>query len=190
MTTHFSFRAVALSIILSGVLFASCKESEPTTPAVVSLYDQVGGTTMVSDPAMPGTMIEKGRLTLRNVVDSSIFVIAADSRMTAFFPALLGEVSKGDLTGFSRLSKNFTDFLCVATGSKNYSYSGMNMVAAHNPSTNSRMGMKVSSADFDAFVADIGVGLAKNGVNTTTNAKLVNDLVALLNTTRADIVQK
>lgn len=36
-----------------------------------TLYERVGGTEMVADPNNPNTMIEKGRLTLRAVVDSA-----------------------------------------------------------------------------------------------------------------------
>jgi hypothetical protein len=172
------------------MIFVSCKEDEQPTPEppTPTLYSRVGGTTMVDDPANPGTMIEQGRLTLRSVVDSSIFVIAADPEMTAFFPVLLGEVGGGDLSGFVMLSENFTDFLCSATGATNpdYAYIGLNMVDAHDPATNSRMGMAATDADFDAFIGDIAIGLSQNGV---TDTELINDLVELLETTRADIVQ-
>lgn len=182
----------AASCIIGLVLFASCSE-ETSTPAPTptpSLYDRVGGVTMVSDPSNPATMIEKGRLTLRSVVDSSILVIAADPKMAKYFPVLFAELGAGNTTGLSRLSKNFTDFMCLATGSKTYTYSGLDMKAAHDPAKNSRIPMKISAADFDAFVGNIGVGLAKNGVTAANNAQLVNDLVALLNTTKADIVQQ
>ncbi|MBL7999463.1 MAG: group 1 truncated hemoglobin [Candidatus Kapabacteria bacterium] len=185
---HSALLAFCLGFALA---IGACKKEETTvTPTPASLYDRVGGTAMVNDMSNPGTMIEKGRLTLRSVVDSSIFVIAADPKMQPYFPTLLGEVTKGDLTGFAKLSKNFTDFMCVATGSKNYTYGGLNMKAAHDPAINKRIPMKISNADFDAFVGDIGTGLAKNGVTSANNAQLVTDLVALLNTTRADIVQK
>jgi len=172
------------------VIYSSCKKDDDmiTSPPTVTLYDRVGGTTMVSDPAVPGTMIEQGRLTLRSVVDSSIFVIAADPAMSAFFPVLLGEVGSGDFSGFNALSDNLTDFLCSATGSTNssYAYTGLSMTDAHNPATNDRMGMKASDSDFDAFIGDVAVGLSQNGV---TDTALINDLVALLETTRADVVQ-
>lgn len=143
---------------------------------------------MVADPANPGTMIEQGRLTLRSVVDSSIFVIAADPNMTAFFPVLLGEVGVGNLSGFAELSDNLTDFLCDATGSTNpdYAYIGLSMSDAHDPAVNTRMGMKATDSDFDNFIGDVAVGLGQNGV---TDAVLIGDLVELLETTRADIVQ-
>jgi hypothetical protein len=147
---------------------------------------------MVNDPSNPGQMIEKGRLTLRAVVDSSILVIAGDTQMAKYFPTLFAELGMGNASGLAALSENFTDFMCYATGSKNanYAYTGKNMTDAHNPSTNSRMGLKADAADFDKFVGDIGVGLAQNGVTAQNNAQLVNDLVALLYTTKSAIVQR
>lgn len=194
MKRFFSFKWIMASFILvSGILISSCSKDEATTPTPTptpSLYERVGGTAMVPDPSNSGMMIEKGRLTLRSVVDSSILVIASDPKMAKYFPVLFAELGAGNTTGLSRLSKNFTDFMCFATGSKTYSYSGLNMKAAHDPELNKRIPMKINAADFDAFVGDIGVGLAKNGVTAQNNAQLVNDLVALLNTTKADIVQQ
>ena len=180
------------TLVIILMFVSSCKkDKEETTPTTTTptptLYERVGGTTKVVDPTNNQVMIEQGRLTLRNVVDSAIFVIAGDPSMEKFFPVLLGEVGNGDLSGFTALSKNFTDFLCVATGSKTFAYTGKSMADAHDPAKNSRMGEKASAADFDKFVGDVGVALGQNGV---TDAKLINDLVALLNTTKSAIVQK
>ena len=193
-------RIILLAACVAGmtIISSSCKKKDNTTPAPTpTLYDQVGGSTMVSDPANKGAMIEQGRLTLRSVTDSSIFVIAADTQLQKYFPTLLAEVGASNLTGFSALSKNFTDFLCVATGSTDYTYTGKSMAAAHNNATNSRFGaatpadvVTTDSTDFDKFVGDIGVGLAQNGVNSTNNPTLVNELVALLNTTKKQVVQR
>ena len=165
----------------------------PVTPTP-TLYERVGGTTSVSDPKNSGTMIEQGRLTLRSVVDSAIYVIAGDPSMAPYFGVLLGEVkaTPANTTGFAALSKNFTDFLCSATGAKNtaYAYAGKSMKAAHDPATNNRMGKKANAADFDKFVGDIGTALAKNNVTAANNKALVDDLVALLYTTKADVVQQ
>ncbi len=176
---------------LLGDLGALLETTRTTIVQAPTLYERVGGKTMKQDPTKPaGTMIEAGRLTLRSVVDSAIFVIAGDAKMAKFFPVLLGEVGAGNTTGFNALSKNFTDFLVLATGRNGAVYAGKSMKDAHNPATNSRMGDKATNADFDAFVGDIGTALAKNGVTSANNKALVDDLVALLNTTRADIVQK
>ena len=180
------------------IIFSSCKKKDDTTPAATpTLYDQVGGTTMVNDPANPGTMVQQGYLTIRSVTDSSIFVIAADTQLQKYFPTLLAEVGAGNLTGYKALSENFTYFICTATGSTNYTYTGLSMVAAHNHATNSRFGattpadvVTTDSTDFDKFVGDVGVGLAQNGVTSTNNPTLVNALVALLNTTKKQVVQR
>lgn len=190
-------RLLACMAMLLPVLFTSCKKDDdddkqvpiPTTP---SLYDRVGGTTMVADPSNPGQMIEKGRLTLRAVVDSSILVIAGDTQMAKYFPVLFAELGNGNTSGLTALSENFTDFMCSATGAKNtaYAYMGKNMKDAHDPAKHTRIAVKVNEADFDKFVGNIGVGLAQNGVTAANNKALVDDLVALLYTTKADIVQR
>jgi hypothetical protein len=191
----------AICLTTASIFYTSCKKKDTTTtptpvvttPAGPTLYSRVGGTVTVQDPkAAAGVMIETGRLTLRSVVDSAIYVIAADNQINSYFHVLLTEVGAGNTTGFSALSENFTDFLCTATGSTNpaYQYGGKSMKDGHNPMYNSRIANTVDAADFTQFVNDIGTALAKNGVNSTNNASLVNDLVALLNTTKADIVQR
>ena len=180
--------------LLLGLVSCSKKDdsssSNNNTPP--TLYEQVGGTTMVSDPADSGKMIEKGRLTLRAVVDSSILVVAADTQLQKYFTVLFAELGNKNTTGLMALSKNLTDFFCTATGSKNsaYAYTGKSMKDAHDPAKNNRIALKCNSADFDEFVNCVGTGLAKNGVTSQNNKQLVDDLVALLNTTRADIVQR
>jgi hypothetical protein len=88
---------------------------------------------MISDPAQAGATIEKGRLLIRNIIDSAIFVIAGDTAINGHFTTLLSEVGSGNLSGFQALSKNLTDFVAVATGAKDYSYGGKSMIAAHDP---------------------------------------------------------
>lgn len=187
---------LSAGLITATFMYSSCTKDEATktvtpTPSL-TLYERVGGTTMVNDPSNSGKMIEAGRLTLRAVVDSSIFVIAADPQMAKYFPVLFAELGMSNTSGLTALSKNFTDFMCTATGSKNttYSYTGKSMKAAHDPAQNNRMGVKADKADFDKFVGDIGTGLAQNGVTSANNKALVDDLVALLYTTQGDIVQK
>jgi len=141
---------------------------------------------MVADPSNSGQMIEKGRLGIRSVVDSTIFVIAADTALNKFFPVLLAEVTSNNLSGFNALSKNLTDFFCVATGAKNFTYGGKSMVAAHDPAQNSRMNGKSSAADFDRFVADLVVGAKKVGLSD----QLIGRVGAVVNTTKTDVVQK
>jgi hypothetical protein len=193
----------AICLTTASIFYTSCKKKDTTTttpaattPAGPTLYTRVGGTAMVQDPkAATGTMIEQGRLTLRSVVDSAIYVIAADANINSYFHILLAEVGSGNTTGFAALSENFTDFLCGATGSTNtaFTYGGKSMKDAHNPAYNSRITTLVTSAAFSQFVNDIGTALAKNGVTTASTAStdptLIPDLVALLNTTQSTIVQ-
>lgn len=190
MRNPFKFMMILLAVSIS---FTSCKDDDDDdmvtpTPAEPTIYEKLGGTTMVSDPNNPGMMIEQGKLTLRSVVDSTIFVIAGDSRLQPYFPTLLGEVGSGDLTGFTALSMSLTNFFSSATGSKTIMYSGMNMVDAHDPAVNSRMALKADNASMDAFIEDVVVGAGQNGV--PANAPIIGEIGALLESLRPQIVQR
>lgn len=180
------------ALVGAGSLISSCKKDDvknqtPTPPPTkMTLYDTLGGTTMVADPASPGKMIEKGRLAIRVVVDSSIFVIAGDPKMQPYFTKLLAEVGAGNLTGFAALSESFTTFVATATGAKNFTYTGMNMKDAHDPAKNGRMAQKADAADFDIFVGDIVIGAKKNGVPD----EIIGRLGTILNSVKGDVVQK
>jgi hypothetical protein len=171
-------------MIIIGSWMSSCSKS--SAPAAPTLYDSLGGTAMVSDPANAGMMIEKGRLGIRDVVDSAIFVIAGDSRINPYFMVLLGEVGMGNFTGFNALSKNLTDFVCVGTGAKDFTYTGLSMTNAHNPATNARISMKVDSGDFNIFVSDVVTGANKVGVP----ANLINSLGVVLYSVESQVVQR
>lgn len=172
-----------IALTISSVVFQSCKKDDTPAPAPMpTLYDSLGGTTMVADPAMSGQQIEKGRLLIRSIIDSTIFVIAGDTAINGHFTVLLGEVKMGNLSGFQELSKNLTDFVAVGTGAKNYKYTGMDMVTTHDPAKNLRMtGGKADNGDFNAFEKDLFAGAGKVGVPATTPAlvsvgKLVESL--------------
>jgi len=158
--------AIVVAAVSMSSMMTSCKKSSSSTPP--TLYDTLGGTTLVKDTGTSGAMIEKGYYNLRSVVDSAIFVIAADTALnTKFFSVLLGEVGSGNLSGYERLSTNLTNFFAVATGAKDYTYTGLSMTAAHNPATNPRMGALADSANFNQFVGDVAQGAIQNGVSTT-----------------------
>ena len=110
-----TFILFSVSAILGAAVFSttSCKKSSNTP---LTLYDSLGGTKMVADPSTSGAKIESGRLAIRSVIDSTIFVIAGDTAINGHFTTLLAEVGAGNLTGFEALSKNLTDFVAVATG--------------------------------------------------------------------------
>jgi hypothetical protein len=178
-----------IATIIIGVFALSTMQSckKETTAATMTLYDSLGGTTKVQDPnATAGVMIESGRLAIRSVVDSTIFVIAADSKLNGFFTVLLSEVTSGNTSGLTELSGNITDFFCVATGSKNYKYTGMSMTDAHNPAVNNRMNGKAASTDFDNFITDLVAGATKNKVP----AYLITRVGAVTETQRSLVVQR
>ena len=86
------------------IVVSSCNNKDSSSPTTLTLYDSLGGTAKVQDPtAAAGTMIESGRLGIRSVVDSTIFVIAADPAINSYFNALLGEIAMGDLSGFQEI---------------------------------------------------------------------------------------
>jgi hypothetical protein len=184
-------KVIVLSFVLGAVvivasLLGSCKKN--SSPAKPTLYDSLGGTVMVSDPASSGVMIEKGRLLIRNIVDSTIFVIAGDTAINGHFTTLLSEVGSGNLSGFQALSKNLTDFVAVACGAKDYTYTGRSMVAAHDPAQNPRMNGKADNSDFNAFEVDLFAGAGKAGVPANTPALIsVGKLVESL---RSQVVQQ
>jgi hypothetical protein len=166
---------VVFALILGmGALIVSSQScsKKSSSSATMTLYDSLGGTAMVADPANAGQMVEKGYLGIRTIVDSAVFIIAADTQINGYFQVLLSEVTGGNLSGYQRLSTNFSTFVAVATGAKDYTYAGLSMPAAHNPATNSRITMKVDSADFDAFVGDVAASATKNGLPSNLLARV------------------
>lgn len=176
-----------LAMAIAASFMSSCKKDNNNNNAsTMTLYDSLGGTTMVADPYNPGQMVEAGRLGIRKVVDSTIFVIAGDTAINGYFTVLLAEVTTGNTTGFAALSKSLTDFFCVATGAKNFTYGGKSMTAAHDPAQNSRMNGKADNGDFDAFVNDLVVGARKVGLSDV----LIGRVGAVVGTLRSQVVQR
>ena len=177
------FMLAASSVI---IIASSCDKNNDSNPTTLTLYDSLGGTAMVADPANSGQMIEAGRLGIRSVVDSTIFVIAADTKINNYFSVLLSEVAVNDLSGFQELSKNLTDFFCVATGAKNFTYSGLNMTEAHDPATNPRISEKVADDDFDQFINDLGTGATQNALPDY----LISRVAEVASSVRGAVVQR
>jgi hypothetical protein len=175
--------------LVTSFAISSCKKSDNSTPAAKpTLYDSLGGTTMVADPANSGTQIEKGRLLIRNIIDSTIFVIAADDSINGHFTVLLSEVTAGNLTGFEALSKNLTDFVAVGTGAKDYTYGGLSMTAAHDPAQNPRMNGKATDGGFSEFELDLVAGAGKAGVPSNTPA--LGSVAKIVESLRSTVVQQ
>ncbi len=184
-----NFLTAFIVITSAALILNSCSknDSPSTPPATLTLYDTLGGTTLVAD-AITGTMQQQGYLTIRNIIDSTIFIIAADTRINGHFISLLGEIADGNFIGFVNLSDKLSTFVAVATGAQDYTYTGLSMANAHNPATNSRMNGKATSSDFDAFEDDLTQGAAKNGVQSTDPAFI--HLAAIVESLRSVIVQQ
>ena len=195
MTKFSKFAVIAL--VMSSSLFVSCSDDDDPapTPATPSIYARLGGSTLVADPDNPGQMIEAGRLSYRKVVNSTVGLIVADvqnsasGNLGAHFAPVLTEVGAGNTTNLGILVDNLTDFFSFNTGGTNAvnTYSGLNMVAAHNPATNPRMGTTSTDANYTKFVGYVGAAAQANGV--AANTQLYTDIVAVLESLRDPIVQ-
>jgi len=194
-----NFSKITLSVLLvASATVISCNNDDDNTPPPVkaSIYERLGGTKMVADPDNSGQMIEQGRLSFRKVVNSTIGLIVADVQSNAagnlqtHFAPVLAETGTTQSTNIAKLSDNLTDFFSFNTGGTNAvnKYSGLNMVAAHDPATNPRMGTKASSADYTKFEGYVGAAANANGV--ASNTELYTDIVAVLESLRKPIVQK
>lgn len=184
-----------VALLIGSIAFVSCSKSkdDEMVAAKPSLYTRLGGTTKVADPKNAGQMIEKGRLSYRSVVDTTITLIVKDivanssGNLSAHFAPLVGEVSAGNTTNVAVLSKNLTDFFSANTGgASTNTYSGDSMVAAHNPASNPRMGVKANNANYDKFIGYVGTAAGKNGV---TDQTIIADVVAVLESLRTQVVQ-
>lgn len=195
-----NYSKITLSVLfVASAAFTSCSKDDdnPTPdPVEASLYTRLGGTTMVADPAAPGQMIEQGRLNFRKVVTSTIGLIVADvqanatGNLSAHFAPVLAETGATQQTNLAKLNDNLTDFFSFNTGGTNAvnTYSGLNMVDAHDPAKNPRMGTKSSNADYTKFVGYVGAAAVMNGVKS--DSKEYKDVVAVLESLRTPIVQK
>jgi hypothetical protein len=184
------------ALVLGAAVFTSCSKDDEEVAATPSIYERLGGSALVADPDNAGQMIEAGRLSYRKVVNSTVGLIVADiqsnaqGNLQAHFAPLLGEVGAGNTTNLAELVDNLTDFFSYNTGGTNAvnTYSGMNMVDAHNPAVNVRMGVKSTNADYTKFEGYVGAAAVQNGV--PANSQLYTDVVAVLESLRAPIVQQ
>ena len=191
---NFSKLALVALFIASGAFVTACNDDDDKAAEPASLYAKLGGTTMVADPNNPSQMIEQGRLSYRSVVDSTITLIVSDvlageeGNLGQHFAPVLSEALSGNTTNVAILSKNLTDFFSANTGGgATNTYSGLGMVAAHDPAQNPRMGKKSNNADYDKFIGYVGAAAGLNGV---TDPELIGEVVAVLESLRAPIVQE
>ena len=190
---NFSKLALLALFIASGAFVTSCSDDDKT-PEPQTLYQKLGGTTMVADPNNPGQMIEQGRLSYRSVVDSTItlivsdIVVGAEGNLGQHFAPVISEALSGNTTNVAILSDNLTDFFSANTGGGATNvYTGLDMVTAHDPAQNPRMGKKSNDAEYDKFIGYVGAAAGLNGV---TDPVLIGEVVAVLESLRAPIVQE
>ena len=191
------YSKIALCALVMGAFtLTSCSKSDSST-ATPSIYQRLGGTTLVDDPdnSDPAVKIESGRLAYRKVINTTIGLIVADVQSNAsgnlgtHFAPLLTEVGAGNTTNLAELVDNLTDFFSFNTGGTNAvnTYAGLDMVTAHNPALNTRMGTNSTDANFTKFEGYVGAAAVQNGV--AANTQLYTDIVAVLESLRDPIVQ-
>lgn len=183
-----------ITMLFFSVISSSCdKEDTPDPMMDESFYaTKMGGITKVSDPLNPGQMLEQGFLNLRTVVINTVTTIASNEggkfdKLQPYFSVLLNEVGRSQTSGLNMLVMDFTEFLAEAKGAKNFSYSGLNMADAHDPTKNSRMNGKINNADYDLFIQAVVEGAAQAGI---TSNDVIGPVGQLLESVRQPIVQR
>jgi hypothetical protein len=176
-------KAVFLTIILAGVtiglMMNSCKKNKASAATgTPTLYDTLGGTTPVLDPLSPDSaMIEKGYLTIRTIVDTTMFTFASDPLLEPFFYILHDEDSLGKSDEYISLSTGMTQFIAMAAGSVDSTYSGPDMYAAHHHDSNSKMpDIPLPDSVFNEFVYDLG----QSAINYGLSAQVVSQFGSML----------
>lgn len=189
-------RKWSLFLFLLGttVILNACDREDSPPPMVdESFYAlQLGGETKVDDPLNPGQMVEQGFLNLRTVVINTVTTIATNQdgkydALQPYFSVLLNEVGRNETSGLNMLVMDFTQFLAEATGARNFTYTGLDMAAAHDPERNSRMNGLVNNADYDLFIEAVVEGAGQAGI---TSNEVLGPVGQLLESVRAPIVQR
>ncbi|MDP5096440.1 MAG: hypothetical protein NWP90_01930 [Flavobacterium sp.] len=128
------------------------------------------------------------------MVDSTItlivsdIVVGAEGNLGEHFAPVVSEALSGNVTNVAILSDNLTNFFSANTGGgATNTYSGLGIVAAHDPAQNPRMGRKSNNANYDKFIGYVGAAAGLNGV---TDPELIGEVVAVLESLRAPIVQE
>ena len=189
--------ALIMVTLLSGITLLTMHScNKKTSPAGHTLYDSIGGSFLVPDPADSGQTVQQGWLGIRTIVDTAINIMLVDTfpipgdtlrTMSGFFAVLTTELSTGDSVGYKALTLNLAKYFATATGCTDtaYLYGGKNMSDAHNPTVNPRMTGKVDSADFNQFVHDITQSAIEYGLSN----QLISRLGILMYSVEGQVVQ-
>ncbi len=163
-----------------AVLAPSCHKSSGSGGGH-TFYDSLGGTVQVTDPANYGQMVEQGYLTIRTIVDTALVIIQTDTLINGYFTFMVQEDTLHEVpTEYDKLSLNITNFLAVAAGAKDYTYTGLDMFAAHNPDSNSYILNPVDSLAFNEFAYDLAQSAAHQPAPYTLSNQLISQLGHLL----------
>jgi hypothetical protein len=183
--------ALAVTIFLGGAflivvtVIPSCHKSNGSAVGH-TFYDSLGGTVVVTDPANFGQTVEQGYLAIRTIVDTALLIIQADSIINSYFSIMVNEDTLHSApTEYDKLSLNITNFLAVAAGAKDYSYTGPSLPAAHNPGSNPDIPAPVDSVAFNEFAYDLGSSARQYGLSD----QLISQLGDLLYRYQGQVVQ-
>ena len=167
-------RLLISGIVLATLAFTLVLGSEAQTPPCQGGYDQKSGSNFSSacPPAPPPAPLYRrlgGRDGIAVVVGDFVAFVVADSRINARFKDMKPPE-------FEKLKSNLSDQICEATGGP-CSYLGRDMKTTHH-------GMKITDAEWDATVENLGKALDKNKVGAPEK----NELLKALGPMKPDIV--
>ena len=175
-----------LALTVVCVTTHSCKKSKSSTSSgKPTLYDTLGGTTLVVDPLDTSHMIEQGYLTIRTIVDTTMFTFASDPLIDTFFHVLRTEDADGNPYEYETLSRGMSLFIATAAGSTDSIYTGPDLYAAHNPDSNSNIPLSVTDTAFNEFVYDI----SRSALSYGLSAQVVSQIGGMLYKYEGQIVQ-
>lgn len=174
-----------IALLVAVIFIPSCHKSGNSAGSR-TLYDSLGGTTLVTDPANFGQTVEQGYLALRTIVDTALLFIQVDTTINSYFSIMVNEDTLHQAaTEYDKLSLNITNFLAVAAGAKDYTYTGPDMFAAHNPDSNVNIPASVDSAAFNEFAYDLGLSAKQYRLSN----QLISQLGNLLYRYEGQVVQ-
>jgi hypothetical protein len=152
----------------------------------LTFYDSLGGTTPIADPANFGQTVEQGYFAIRTIVDTALLIIQADTTINSYFSIMVNEDTLHETpTEYDKLSLNITNFLAVAAGAKDYTYTGPALLAAHNPASNANIPAPVDSAAFNEFAYDLALSARQYGLSN----QLISQLGTILYRYEGEVVQ-
>lgn len=172
------FLTMILAAAAIGVMMNSCKKSKTNgATGTPTLYDTLGGKTPVVDPEDTSLMIEQGYLTIRTIVDTTMFTFASDPLIDTFFNVLRSDDAAGNSSEYISLSTAMSHFIAMAAGSVDSVYTGPDMYAAHRHATDSNMpNIPLPDSVFNEFVYDLG----QSAINYGLSAQVVSQFGSML----------